>query len=573
MEEKEAFVAGYVRVSTHYQSDEGDSLDEQEKQIRRYCEFKEWNKLTFYREEGVSAKDTNRIKLQQLIKDIKDGKINTVIVKKIDRLSRSILDFEQLFKLFDQYNVDLISLQENFDTTSATGRAIIRIILVFAQLEREQTSERTADVMEFRAQEGLWNGGTPFLGYDFNPDEEIPKVIEEEAELVAEAFRLYIEKGSTSEVATILNNKGYRNKTWVNKKGEKRGGNKFDKFSIISLLKREFYIGKIRHKDNLYDGKQQAIIDVQTFEIAQKILEKNTQIKGNVYQDKYDFILQGLLYCGHCHKAMTPSSAISKGKTYLYYRCLNDNDKSKQKCPIGHVNAREIENLVIERLRFLSQDQELLVEIIEQSIASSKTEIKPLEKERKSLEGQLTKIQQKINNLVVMVEDGANNSQALVERLKELEAQKSQIGKSIAEIGFKINALESKMISQDVVMLNLQFFYESFSELSTNEKKEFLRTLIKEIIFEGFENDEPQENGNGGKSGNGNGNGKLKKGKIKMGLWDIPPIDPSMLHSASFAESAFQLPVSVSQSLILWDAVKLEMEKVIKGHTKITILQ
>ncbi len=248
------------------------------------------------------------------------------------------------------------------------------------------------------------------------------------------------------------------------------------------------------------------------------------------------------MYCGHCHKAMTPSSAISKGKTYLYYRCLNDNDKSKDKCPIGHVNAREIENLVIERLRFLSQDQELLVEIIEQSITSGKTEIEPLEKERRSLEGQLPKIQQKINNLVVMVEDGANNSQALVERLNELEAQKNQIGKSIAEIGFKINALESKMISQDVVIANLQYFYESFSELSIIEKKEFLRALIKEIIFEGFENGESQKNGNGGKNGNENGNGKIRKGKIKMGLWDVPPIDPETLHSASFAESAFQLP-------------------------------
>jgi len=541
--EEEKFVAGYLRVSTYHQAEEGDSLNEQEKQIRKYCDFKGWNNFTFYREEGVSAKDTNRIRLQQLIQDIKDGKINTVVVKKIDRLSRSILDFEQLFKFFDQHNVDLISLHENFDTSSAMGRAVIRIILVFAQLEREQTSERTADIMEFRAQQGLWNGGTPILGYHFNPEEEVPKVIEEEAQLVADIFRLYIEKGSASEVATILNNKGYRNKVWVNKGGEKRGGNKFTKFSVIPLLKREFYIGKVRHKDNLYDGKHQAIVDVQTFTNVQKILERNGQINRNLYQDKYDFILQGLLYCGHCHKAMTPSSAISKGKTYLYYRCLNDNDKSKEKCPIGHVNAREIENLVIERISFLTQHQDLLAEIIEESIASSKTEIDPLEKEKKTQEAQIPKIKQKINTLVDLITDGANNSPSLVEKLNELENQKNQLESSIAEIGFRINELESKVISQDVVMANLQFFNEVFNKLPANKKKEILRMLIKEIIFLGFEDGGSQGNGNGGKKGNG----KIKKGQIKMSLWDLPPIGPSTLNSACFAESKLWLPEQVKR--------------------------
>jgi len=320
--EKEKFVGGYLRVSTYHQAEEGDSLDEQEKQIRKYCDFKGWNNFTFYREEGISAKDTNRIKLQQLIKDVESGKINTVVVKKIDRLSRSILDFEHLFKFFDQHNVDLISLQENFDTSTAMGRAVIRIILVFAQLEREQTSERTADIMEYRAQQGLWNGGTPILGYDFIPGEEIPKVIEDEASIVKEIFQLYLEKTSASAVATFMNNKGYRNKIWYTKNGDKKGGGKFTKFNTLPLLKRDFYIGKIRYKDKLYEGKHEAIIDPQIFGLVQSILEQNTQVKGNIYQDKYDFILQGLLYCGHCHKAMTPSSATSKGNLYLYYLSL-----------------------------------------------------------------------------------------------------------------------------------------------------------------------------------------------------------------------------------------------------------
>ena len=160
----------YLEVSTDQQALNGESLEEQEERLRPFCKTRNRKVVKVYREDGKSGKDTNRPQFQQMLQDIREGKIDTVVVKKIDRLSRSILDFEKTYNFFLEHNVDLISLQENFDTTSAIGRAVIRIVLVFAQLEREQTSERTIDVLEYRAKQGLWNGGYPPLGYGINEE-------------------------------------------------------------------------------------------------------------------------------------------------------------------------------------------------------------------------------------------------------------------------------------------------------------------------------------------------------------------------------------------------------------------
>ncbi len=141
MEKKERLVAGYLRVRTNRQSEEDNSLDEQENQIRKYCEFKEWKNHTFYREDVEPAKDTDRIRFRQLLQDIEAGKINTVIINRISQLSRSISNCVELFKFFDQHDIDLISLQENLDTSSSIGKALTRIILEIAQLEREETEK------------------------------------------------------------------------------------------------------------------------------------------------------------------------------------------------------------------------------------------------------------------------------------------------------------------------------------------------------------------------------------------------------------------------------------------------
>ncbi|MDD4804893.1 MAG: recombinase family protein, partial [Candidatus Pacebacteria bacterium] len=158
-------VALYIRVSTERQANEGDSLEEQETELKKFCDYRNYQIHNIYIERGKSGGNTNRPEYQKLIKDVEKKKINAIVVKKLDRLSRSLLDFENLMKLMQQKDVEFISLKENFDTTNAMGKAMLRVALVFAQLEREQTSERIVDVMHHRASQGLFNGGRRIYGY------------------------------------------------------------------------------------------------------------------------------------------------------------------------------------------------------------------------------------------------------------------------------------------------------------------------------------------------------------------------------------------------------------------------
>jgi len=253
MNEKYRACGLYVRVSTDRQAVEGESLEEQEQRLREFCKVRNWNIVKVYCEEGKSAKDTNRPKFKELLNDIENGIIDTVIVKKLDRLSRSIIDFERIYNFFEKHNVDLVSLFENFDTTTAIGRAVIRIVMVFAQLEREQTAERTLDVLEHRAKEGLWNGGYPPLDYDLNKGQLV--VNPKEAEIVRTIFQKYLEFASYHKIAEYLNSKGYKTKEFKSRRGKKRGGREFIDTYIQRVLKNPVYIGKIQYKGVIYEGK------------------------------------------------------------------------------------------------------------------------------------------------------------------------------------------------------------------------------------------------------------------------------------------------------------------------------
>ncbi len=256
-------------ISTERQAVEGESLDEQEERLREFYRGRNWKVVKVYREEGKSAKDTNRPAFKELLRDIENGLIDTVVVKKLDRLSRSIVDFEKIYNFLQNHHVDLVSLHENFDTTTAIGRAVVRIVMVFAQLEREQTAERPLDVMEHRAREGLWNGGYPPLGYDLKDGKLI--VNPEEAKVVKLIFEKYLEFASYTKVAKWLNKHGYKTKEFISRRGKKQGGSKFTDTYIARVLKHPVYIGKIKYKGKLYEGQHTPIIDEETFNLVQEI--------------------------------------------------------------------------------------------------------------------------------------------------------------------------------------------------------------------------------------------------------------------------------------------------------------
>jgi DNA invertase Pin-like site-specific DNA recombinase len=230
----ESVVVGlYLRVSTGHQV-EGESLEEQESELRKYCAYRGFKIHQVYIKRGKSGGNTNRPEYQALVRDIESKKLSAIIVKKLDRLSRSLLDFESLMVLLQRRNVDFISLREQFDTTNAMGKAMLRIALVFAQLEREQTSERISDVMIHRASKGLYNGGVTPFGYvcvnkEWQPDKK-------EKPILDFIFKTFIQTRSTVATTAILNRDGITN----------RRGQMWDCRRILDILKNPVYIGSRR---------------------------------------------------------------------------------------------------------------------------------------------------------------------------------------------------------------------------------------------------------------------------------------------------------------------------------------
>ena len=242
-----------------------------------------------YDDGGFSGGSMDRPALARLLADISAGKVDCVVVYKVDRLSRSLLDFARIMETFDKHGVSFVSVTQQFNTATSMGRLVLNVLLSFAQFEREIIGERIRDKIAAQRRRGKWAGGVPVLGYDVDRSNASPKLVvnAEEASRVRQIFALYVELGSLLPVVEELARRGWCNKAWITKKGTPRGGLPFDKGSLYALLTNPLYAGKIKHKSDVYNGEHEAIIDASEFETVQAMLQKNGRGKGNNLVNKY----------------------------------------------------------------------------------------------------------------------------------------------------------------------------------------------------------------------------------------------------------------------------------------------
>ena len=477
----------YIRVSTDMQARDGESLAEQEVSTQGYCNFRNIPVVTVYREEGKSAKNTNRPQFKKMIRDCELGKIDTIVVKKIDRLSRSLMDFEKTISFFEEHNINLISIHENFDTSSAMGRAVIRIIVTFAQLEREQTSERTIDVLKYRAEQGLWNGGCPSLGYD--NDEKLGLVINvEESKIIIAIFDKYIELASYKKVAEYLNNLGYQGKQYTSRRGKKQGGNKFTNTAIARVLKNQIYIGKIKYRGELSPGKHQSIVSEDVFNQVQEIIKKNTVIKSCFKRiGVHNFLLEGLVKCGECGSIMSPKWSLSHSKRYFYYECTTLGHGGKGACSMKSVSAPALEFLILRRIRMIKRDDTLLKKILESNTNSFHKEISQLESEKIILGIKLIGLNDRAKSIVdkLLTIDELSRSTLLYDEVNSLDKEKANITKQIEDIDFKVTQLKNRSLNIDIAKQSIQYFTQIYGKLDSINKKMLMRLLIKDITYGG----------------------------------------------------------------------------------------
>lgn len=319
-EEKKNVIAGlYPRVSTDDQVREGFSLDEQEKEMKKLCMYKNYQIYKVYREEGVSAKNMNRPKFQEMIQDLKDGKINRIIVYKLDRLTRSIQDLEVICKFIEKYHCSLDSVSEEINTDTAMGVFFIRMTTILAQLEIERTSERTKFGLKGAAKNGHFCGKAP-IGYrKINKELVIDDL---ESEVVKEIFDDYVNGLSVCTITKKLNNKNALNRNWRTT-------------TIDRMLSNYIYCGdylygkraknmKPIHLENICP----AIIDKETFKMVQTQKERN--LKN--YTRKHTYVYMQKIVCSKCNKIMGGSSSTSKNKpTQIYYKCNCCNTRINEK--------------------------------------------------------------------------------------------------------------------------------------------------------------------------------------------------------------------------------------------------
>ncbi|MBU4000547.1 recombinase family protein [Patescibacteria group bacterium] len=493
----------YIRVSTLRQADvEDGSLDTQESRLSAYVNYENTNKdsswkiADIYREQGRSGKDLNRPEFQRMIKDIDDRKINTVIIWKIDRLTRSLKDFSVVWDLFQKKGVQLISLNEKFDTTSAIGRAMLSIILVFAQLEREQTGERTLATMQYRAEQGLWNGGRAF-GYDLDPENKGILIINpEQAEIIRKAFDLCIEKGSAGQVQKALNQLGHRMPVYESRRGKKHGGTMFTKQAVIRMLTNPVYIGKISWQSKIYNGKQEPIIEKRKFSEVNNLLKKNRKTRSNdKLPREHVYILQGVLRCGKCGSMMTPKSGINgSGKSYHYYQCTRNTHLGKQACSARYVPAESIEKFVLKRVKELTINQDEIKKMIARANKKENHQIEKLKGDKKALSKQLQDVKEKLTNIVDSIETGGVKAfRSLNERADSLESEHKGIEEKLQAIDFEVSKIQQNRLSTEIMCQTFSTFRNILDKAQPQKLKELLFRIIE--VVEWCENEKDSASG------------------------------------------------------------------------------
>jgi len=486
---KRLYCAIYTRKSTSEGLDQDfTSLDNQRESAENYINSQKnegWIALPEkYDDGGYTGANTERPALQKLIADIKEGKINCVVVYKVDRLSRSLLDFVQLLELFEKHNVAFVSVTQAFNTNNSMGRLTLNILLSFAQFEREIISERVKDKMGAARKKGKWLGGMPILGYDLDKVNHKLLVNDKEAKLVREIFDLYLEEKSLLKVAIILNEKGRKTKQFTSKTGRSFGGTKFKNTNIQLILKNVLYIGKVRHNGELYPGLHEAIISDEIFDKTQQILANNRVGRDNPKNTRNTGLLNNILRCKACDSIMFHTYTSKKGQyKYRYYVCMNAQKRGYKNCPTRSVNAQQIENAVITSLVKIANDSELRREVLNDVNKKTREEIDAHEKKRKTLCKDARDLHDRIDNIKEMLKNPDGNKKELERELKTLTTKYGEYDRLLTEARMKEMALGQNLITDHELEQALIVNSPIWETLFPQQKHSTLKLMLKQVEY------------------------------------------------------------------------------------------
>ncbi len=474
-------VACYIRVSTQEQATHGFSVGEQEARLRKYCEAHEWTIINVYEDPGYSGAYLDRPGIQKLIRDVDLGIFDTVLVWKLDRLSRSQKNTMYMIEdVFLKHGVDFISMNENFDTSTPFGRAMVGILSVFAQLDRDQITQRMTMGRIGRAKAGYYSGGSqPPIGYTYTRadgnEKNTLQVDEYEAMQVRMIFDLFLH-GLNGKDMTFSDILRYMNEHYTN-----RYGNWNSKSTIARLLTNPVYIGKVSFGGELYDGIHEHIISDEIFNQAQEKYQRYMQhFSGTIQNYKGMYLLTGLVRCGLCGSryfisASKNTHSAAKEKPYYHsYICYGRKPVKAAMAKNGKCDNK------IYKMEVL--DQYVLDEIgklKKNGFSKEAGSIAPIDDKTAGIESRMRQIDSQMGKLVDLYQLGAIAFDEIRKRTDALREEKEKLKKELEQ-----QKRPDGVVSEKEFQDRLDAFdADTFFNLSIERKQAIVRSLINQIVI------------------------------------------------------------------------------------------
>ena len=444
-------VATYVRVSTDEQAKEGFSIPAQRERLRAFCESQGWEIVEEYIEEGWSAKDLDRPQMQRLLKDIKKGHIDIVLVYRLDRLTRSVLDLYLLLQTFEKYNVAFRSATEVYDTSTAMGRLFITLVAALAQWERENLAERVKFGIEQMIDEGKKPGGHSPYGYKFDKDFNCT-IIEDEANVVRMIYRMYCDGYGYRSIADRLNELGIK----------PRIAKEWNHNSVRDILTNDIYIGTYRWGNKVVLNNHPPIISETLFRKVQKEKEKRRVDRTRVGK----FLLTGLLYCGNCGEHKMQGS-FDKREQKTYYRCTKCHRITNEKNILEPL-LDEIQLLITSKEYFMSKFSDQYDQKEEVDVSALKKELEKIKRQKEKWYDLYMDDRNPIpkEELFTKINELNKKEEEIYSKLSEVEPEDKE------PVEEKYNRL-SKMID----------FKQQFEQANDFTKKELLFSIFEKIVI------------------------------------------------------------------------------------------
>lgn len=434
-----------------------------------------------YDDGGFTGGNLARPALERLLADIRAGAIDCVVVYKVDRLSRSLIDFARVIEIFETHNVSFVSVTQQFNTTNSLGRLTLNILLSFAQFEREIIAERTRDKISAARRKGKWIGGRPVLGYDIDPNGSRLIINDDEAFQVRAIFQLYLNYNTLAPVVREIHRRGWRTKQWITRKGVIEGGNKFTKGRLFRMLTNQIYIGKVAFKEQIYDGEHEAIVEATIWERVQQILRRNGHDGGSEVRDCYGALLKGLLRCGSCNSGMVRTYTTTDSRRFRHFVC----DQMHQSGQNGAISETAIKAALLKQISTIGSDARIVASTMTKAEQQRQANITDLRLEREVAQRALADIGNELRTLLPL---GDCSGQTATDRATAVKERVDQIDRRMKDLSLELAGLESQSMEEDDLRTTLSQFWLVWESLNSREQVRLIGTLIEGIAYNGATN-------------------------------------------------------------------------------------